>query len=258
MESLYNSGASAAAAPSSITSMVFYVVIVVFIGLIGLIIIHYTYKPIFGKTSILSGGSGTVYWDSEIQTKHEKLIAEKTPIGDRYCDYSFCFDMIIDDALAGTGTTNDRPIMYRGTDAGNAYTAENNNFTIVLDKEMNDLIVKVKCREATGNESTIVAVVDNLPTQREFTIGVVLSETFMEIYLNGRLYRTRSFGSAKLLSTAGDFKNGIGADGTYARIKRLRLWEDVVTADTMRSFAATVSPSFSSKLTAGGQGTCSA
>lgn len=257
MESLYNSGA-AASAPSSITSMVFYVVIVVFIGLIGLIIIHYTYKPIFGKTSILSGGSGTVYWESEIQTKHEKLLQDKTPIGSRYCDYSLCFDMIIDDVLAGTGTTNDRPIMYRGKEAGNAYSADNNNFIMVLDKEMNDLIVKVKCKEANGNESTVVAVVDNLPTQREFTIGFVLSESFMEVYLNGHLYRTRSFGNAKLMSTAGDFKNGIGADGTYARIKRLRLWEDVVTADSMRSFAATVSPSFSSKLTAGGQGTCSA
>ena len=257
MQSLYNSGTSAAAS-TSITSTLFYVVVVVFIGLIALIIVHYTYKPIFGKTSILSGGSGTVYWEDQVQSKHEKLLQDKTPIGSRYCDYSLCFDMIIDDAMAGTGTTKDRPIMYRGTDAGNGYTVDNNNFIMALDKDMNDLKVMVKCKEATGQESTVVAVVDNLPTQREFTIGFILSESFMEIYLNGKLYRTRSFGNAKLLSTAGDFKNGIGADGTYARIKRLRLWEDVVTADTMRSFASTVSPSFSSKLTAGGQGTCAA
>lgn len=254
MNAFYNTGQTKEV---NTTSILFYVIIIVFIGLISLIIIHYTYKPIFGKTSILSGGNGVVYWEEEIQTKHATIKTEKTAIGSRYCDYSLSFDMIIDDALAGTGSDMYRPLLYRGT-TGTGYTVENNNFSVVLDKDINDLIIMVKCKEDTGNESTVVVVVDNLPTQREFTIGFVLSESFMEVYLNGRLYRTKSFGRSKLMSIAGDFKNGITADMTYARIKRLRLWEDIVDADTMYAFTSKVVPSFSAKLGGGGQGTCGA
>ena len=253
MDAFYNTGANTSG--KNTTSMLFYAVIIIFIGLIALVIIHYTYKPVFGKSSILSGGKGELYWEEELQSKHATIKTEKTAIGNRYCNYSLCFDMIIDDPISGTGTGKHRPLFYRGN--GNDASNDNNNFVIVLDKDVNDLHVMVKCSE-DDKQSTSVIVVENLPTQREFTIGFVLSESFMEVYLNGRLYKTASFGSAKLMSIGGDFKPSITADITYARIKRLRLWEDIVDTETMYAYSSKVSPSFTSKGMTIFQGTCGA
>ena len=71
----------------------------------------------------------------------------------------------------------------------------------------------------------------------------------MEVYLNGRLYSTQTFvGGAKLKDNVGNFTDLIGGlGGTYCRIKRLRIWDSVVDAATMRTYAEAVSPPFTPK-----------
>lgn len=229
-------GSAVARNGTNITSILFYAVIVVFIGLVVLVIIHYTYRPIFGKKSILSGDAGTVYWETEQQSQHDDIQTVKTALGDRYCDYSFVFDMIIDDPLAGTGSDVARPVMKREA------TGSVSNIEITLDKDVNDLHIRLTCKE---DENTVypVVVVENLPTRKGFTIGIILTETFMEVYLNGRLYKTKTFGAAKLMDVAGNFKSGMRA-GAYGRMKRWRLWPSVMDAETMRTYGARVEPAF--------------
>ena len=244
-------GSAVASSGTSITGILFYAVIVVFIGLVVLVIIHYTYKPIFGKKSILSGDAGTVYWETEQQSLHDDIDTAKTALGDRYCDYSFVFDMIIDDPLAGTGSGAARPVMKREA------TGSISNIEIELDKDVNDLHIKLTCKE---DENIVypVVVVENLPTRKGFTIGVILSETFMEVYLNGRLYKTKTFGAAKLMDVAGNFKSGIRT-GSYGRMKRWRLWPSVVESETLRTYGGRVEPAFAviPMMSTGGE-TCAA
>lgn len=236
----------------NITSLLFYAVVIVFIGLVVLVIIHYTYRPIFGKKSMLSGDAGTVYWETDQQSQHEDIATAKTALGDRYCDYSFVFDMIIDDPLAGTGSGAARPVMKREAAAGAT------NVVIELDKDVNDLHIKVSCKEGE-NEVFPVVVVENLPTRKGFTIGVILSEMFMEVYLNGRLYKTKTFGSAKLLDVGGNFKSGVRSSA-YGRLKRFRLWPSVADAETMRTYGGRVEPAFKviDMIGSGEVGSCSA
>ena len=246
-------GSAVASSGTSITGILFYAVIVVFIGLVVLVIIHYTYKPIFGKKSILSGDAGTVYWETEQQSLHDDIATATTALGDRYCDYSFVFDMIIDDPLSGTGTGAARPVMERIVGGSDIYK----NITIELDKDVNDLNIRVACKE-DENKVDVVVVVENLPTRRGITIGVILSETFMEVYLNGRLYKTKTFGSAKLLDVGGNFKTGMRT-GAYGRMKRFRLWPSVVDAETLRTYGGHVEPAFKviPMMSTGGE-TCAA
>lgn len=251
----YNTGYGGSA---NITTILFYVFVVILISLVTLVIIHYTYKPIFGKkSSLLSGNSGTVYWEKEDSVTHTPIPESSTSLGSRYCNYSICFDMIVDDALSGTGSTSDRAVLRRGKAGSIDCDTTDNNFIIVLDKSVNDLYVKIKCEEPDGNKPIVALTVDNLPTQRDFTLGLVLSESFMEVYLNGALYQTKSFGTAKLIATAGDFKTGLGPDTTYSRIKRLRIWDDIIDADTMRAYAGSVEPRFTQYNGARMSGTCS-
>lgn len=235
----------------NITSILFYAVIVVFIGLVILVIIHYTYKPIFGKKSILSGDAGTVYWETEQQSQHDDIQTATTPLGNRYCDYSFVFDMIIDDPLAGTGSGAARSVMKREA------TGAVSNIDIALDKDVNDLHIRLTCKE---DENTVypVVVVENLPTRKGFTIGIILTETFMEVYLNGRLYKTKTFGAAKLMDVAGNFKSGLRSDA-YGRMKRFRLWPSVVDTESMRTYGGRVEPAFKviPMMSTGGE-TCAA
>lgn len=246
----YGYNTRAASSGMNITSLLFYAVIVVFIGLVVLVIIHYTYKPIFGKKSILSGDAGVVYWESEVDQNQADIETVKTALGNRYCDYSFVFDMIIDDPLAGTGSGSARPVLRR--EAAGGLT----NIVIELDKDVNDLHIKVSCKEGE-NEVVPVVVVENLPTRKGFTIGVILTELFMEVYLNGRLYSTKTFGSAKLLDVGGNFKSG-ARGSAYGRLKRFRLWPSVADAEAMRTYGGRVEPAFkvADMVGSGEGGTC--
>lgn len=244
----YGYNTRAASSGMNITSILFYAVIVVFIGLVVLVIIHYTYKPIFGKKSVLSGDAGVVYWENE--QDQADIETAKTALGNRYCDYSFVFDMIIDDALGGTGSGEARPVLRREAVGGSS------NIVIELDKDVNDLHIKVSCKEGE-NDVFPVVVVENLPTRKGFNIGVILTEMFMEVYLNGRLYSTKTFGNAKLLDAGGNFKSG-ARGSAYGRLKRFRLWPSVADAEAMRTYGGRVEPAFKvvDMIASGEVGTC--
>jgi hypothetical protein len=232
---------------SPVMSALFYILIVIFIILFVLIIIHFTYKPIFSGR-LLSGDSGKIFWENEKRSSGSIVSSNEAAIGNRYCEYSLCFDMIIDDPLNGTGSA-DRLLLRRGA-------GDKNNFTMALDKELNDLIIKISTVENT-RDTVETFVIENLPTDKGFTIGFVLSETFAEIYLNGRLYSTRTFSrGVKLKDNLGNFIDSLS--GQHSRTKRLRIWNSVVTASTMRTYADTVSPPFTPKSSYVAGGSCSA
>ncbi len=200
---------------------------------------------------VLSGDSGRIYWESEKRQPGAKVSSQEIGLDNRYCEYSLCFDMIIDDALARTGA-DPRPILRRGAADGST-----NNFAISLDKQLNDLHIEVSTMQG-ATDTTELFVLDNLPTDKGFTIGFVLSESFMEVYLNGQLYSTKTFkGGSKLKSNAGDFYDMMTQDSSFGRTKRLRLWNSVVDAPSMRTYAGTVSPPFTPKTSyVSGGGSC--
>ena len=225
---------------STVTNILFYTLIIGFIAIIILVIMHFTYKPIFGAGSVLSGDAGTVYWEDEA-TAHPD-VSSNCP--SKYYNFSICFDIIVDNTFNSTPGGN----ILLHTDS------TNNNVRFFLDASKNDLTFEVKTREQTTNgttEGTSSIVFTNVPVRKEFTIGYVLTDKFMEAYINGSLYKTQTFAPAVLKpndSASLVFRDVAKLnESTGVRIKRLRFWNKVVGPDVMRAYGASVSPSFSPK-----------
>jgi hypothetical protein len=241
-----NSGGSS----STLMNILFYGLIITFVALIILVIIHFTYKPVFG--SVLSGGdNGHVKWEDEKSSTHEDVSANMCDTV--YYNFSLCFDMILD--VNHTGGSNVSILSQTSPNgAGEA------NFTFFLEPNKNDLhfIVKTKDGDNIGTKEIIIS---NVPIRKEFNVGFILSDKFMEAYVNGALYKTQVFPApARLLenSTTLVFRDELKTSSAQpVRIKRLRLWGSIVSPDVMRAYGSTVSPSFKLESDNVADGTCS-
>ena len=230
---------------STVTNILFYTLIIGFIAIIVLVIMHFTYKPIFGAGSVLSGDAGTVYWEDEA-TAHPD-VSSNCP--SKYHNFSICFDIIVDNTFTST-TSGEKNILLHTT------TNDISNVAFYMESAKNDLVFKVQTRQTNpinnvNTDAYSSIVFTNVPVRKEFTIGYVLTDKFMEAYINGSLYKTQTFAPAVLKpndSASLVFKDIAKLnESTGVRIKRLRFWNKVVGPDVMRAYGASVSPSFSPK-----------
>ena len=245
-----NTGSSPGSS-STIMNILFYGLVITFIALIILVIIHFTYKPVFGTAGgVLSGDSGLVKWEDELSSTHEDVSAN---ICDTvYYNYSLCFDMILDvNYLGGENLkilTQKSPVV-----------TDEPNFIFYLDASKNDLhfIVKTKDGDNIGTKEIIIS---NVPIRKEFNVGFILSDKFMEAYVNGALYKTQVFPApARLKESTTNlvFRDELKTSSAPpVRIKRLRLWGSIVSPDVMRAYGSTVSPSFKMESDNVADGTC--
>ncbi len=232
-------------------NLLFYGLLIAFAALIILVIVHFTYKPVFGTAGgVLSGDAGVVKWEDELSSTHEDVSANLCDTV--YYNYSLCFDMIIDT----TFTSSANQIILTNVPAS---TGTPPNFEFYLDASKNDLIFKVP----TSDNNNSFIVLSNMPIRKEFTIGFVLSDKFMEAYVNGALYKTQVFPAPVRLkeNLARDlvFRDGLkGSNAPPVRMKRLRLWGSIVSPDVLRAYASAVSPSFKLEADNIAEGTCGA
>jgi len=226
------------------------IVTVALVVFILLVIVHYTIRPIFrtreagpGIIPIPTVGKDAtgIYWTD----RSKPLSSADTVLGENDAgtvNYSMTIDILIQDPSVQSAA--DRPIFWRSSrevpdtptnSNGPAITqmVGNFNFAIYLANSTNDLIVSVL---TTGGQIESVAVA-NIPVGAPFRIGVILSERFLEVYLNGRLYKTRNLASSPL-AAAGSFMPASGPYKDMAVVRNLRLWKGTISPAEMRYLPA--------------------
>ena len=107
----------------------------------------------------------------------------------------------------------------------------NVNLALVLEKYTNDIRIMTTLNDAAHSKENIL--LKNIPVGTPFTIGCVVGSNYMEVYMNGRLYETRTFNA-----NPGDFINGIFPpaetnNGTFV-VRNLRIWPHAVSPSVMR------------------------
>jgi len=106
--------------------------------------------------------------------------------------YGITIDVKIDDEfpqsiIPGTGnTSNERIFFIIGS-------LESPKLQISLDNSINTVYVKSYSGDNRSNPKA--ALIENVPVHTPFRIGVVVYTTYVETYLNGKLYSTVQFGS---------------------------------------------------------------
>lgn len=239
-----------------------YTLAILLILLLILAFVHYTITPIF---QLQPGGSG--YIRVPFMDASEKLWPpSSTPY--TVPDISNC---AVNNALLSTNWSmsldicimnsqkqvliEDKPgfrlIFNRGGTTPTEKTGDGSitsvitgyNIAIGLLKDTNDLIVSMY--NGKGNPENIFLA--NVPTQRPFRIGVIAMDNAFEVYLNGKLAKTRKLVTSipKLSSTAPRpaFQGPQGASmNQVARVGNLLLWTQVVSPSVMKHATPALMP----------------
>jgi hypothetical protein len=124
------------------------------------------------------------------------------------------------------------PVASRDGGIGSLITGH--NIAIGLLKDTNDLYISV----TTGNGQDGI-LMQNVPTQTPFRVGVVIHQNMIEAYLNGKLKTTKQLSSAipPLSSTSSDLLFQGPLEGTprqVARVGNLLLWTQPVSPSVMK------------------------
>jgi len=116
--------------------------------------------------------------------------------------YAFTADVLINDEfpkdLSSLPPGTDRTFLVLRTGAF-AQSDANTKIEISLNNTINT--VKVTVRSSSGLES---AEIENVPIHTSFRIGVVKTPSYMDVYLNGKLYKTRKLSGTSAAIATGD------------------------------------------------------
>ena len=216
--------------------------------LVILLIVHYTIKPIF---KINDAGPGMIpvptvgkeasglYWTKSAGS----LNSSETALGaedNGTFNYSLSVDMLIIDP--NVSATVDRPILTRSDSQFSSAPVAvegvsivqqvgNYNLAMYLDKETNDLIVSTMSTTEAGAVIENV-LIENVPIQKPFRVGVVMGNRYMEVYYNGKLHATRQL-AGQPLAVSGTFIPPTGNFSAMADVRNLRIWKGVITPPEM-------------------------
>ena len=228
-----------------------YILGIFLIIMVILVIINYTITPIFrlypggpGYIPVPGGDTSQLYW---------KTTKDTAPMSDASSNvvgiasqWSFAIDIDIKNPMHVSQSP--RVLFHRSNSAtfdpsGTANAAPsptpttlkallgNYNVAIALLPDTTDLVVSV-LNSSTGMENVIL---QNVPVQTPFRVGVILSDTAMEVYLNGMLQRTRTFESGTTpFNATGIFFPPQGINAETARVANLHLWNSSISANQMR------------------------
>jgi hypothetical protein len=109
-------------------------------------------------------------------------------------------------------------------------SVNNYNVAIALAPGNTDLVISVL--NSDGNPDNIL--VPNVPVKEPFRIGVVLLSTVFEVYLNGKLVRTRRYTSGSPGNYAGPFRPPTGNVAKSVKMGNLILWNRIASAGNIR------------------------
>lgn len=244
-------GSSDPSSPSKAKPILLTLLTVALIGFIILVIVHFTIRPIFRSGSADPGlipiptlGSDTTghYWkaaSAPLQSADTVLTGNQSGT----MDFSLSVDVLIHNP--NVKSAGNRPIFWRSDkqvpdSAANLPEGANIvreigifNFAAYLAPQTNDLIVSV----LNGQSELESVVVQNVPTGEPFRLGIILTGLFLEVYINGKLYRTRNLTSPPL-PVVGSFMPPGGPYADMAAVRNLRIWRGTVPPAKMRYLPA--------------------
>jgi hypothetical protein len=234
--------------PTNWTSILYKVLIVLLILLTVAIFIHFTIKPIFRFSTSpdapiplpfgFGGVKGDLYWNIE----EPYTIVEstgQTHMHPNAYDYTMTMDILVVDpnlsVLKPDLSGNDRLIFCRSNVSSitnfNKSDTGLYNLAIYMEAANNDIIVATTTSKGTTSYINNVVVRD-VPYGKPFRLGVVLSEHYMEVYVNSKLHKTKTL--------TGQPKGSIGyyipsPHENIFKMKNFQVWSRILAPKEIRA-----------------------
>ena len=214
----------------------FGIAIIIFIIML---FIHFFITPIFssqpgapGIVTLPGLDKGVLFWN---KSSPEVILNSVLPIQNMEYGYSFIMDIFIINPHVHF-STHPRILFRRGgtlkaTPTGKALAGIIEDYNIVgaLLPDTNDLNISVL---NTSNHSES-ALIQNIPVQEPFRLGVVFMNQALEVYINGHLMKTHAF-SAPPKSVKGNFYPLSGTEIPLAKLQNFKLWPSILSSPEIR------------------------
>jgi hypothetical protein len=223
---------------SGISRIIAYILSIVVVIFVILLFIHFFIKPVFilrpgspGIIRVPGFDDGTLFWN---KTNPGQIQNKNLPIHQQYFNYSLIIDMFIQNPLQFS--SHPRVLFSRGAEykqkpSGDTLLGvmDNYNLVIALLPDTNDLIISVLNKD--NNMENII--ISNIPVQEPFRLGVIMMENALEVYMNGRLMKTKTF-SAPPKDVKGDIYPALGIEANIAKLRNLKIWNRILTTSEIR------------------------
>jgi hypothetical protein len=231
---------------SGIAQKVALAVFALFIVAIILVFVHFFIRPIFPQsllTNIPGFKDEKLFWTNGTA---DIISGIQNPFHNQSSNYTFMVDTQIDYPTATLGAP--RLLLYRGDQPCKLTGLKPNetlltilpqfNFAVHMDKENNDVYVSVMTNTESSTAPESISIT-NYPVEKPIRLTVVVTDKLMEVYLNGALYKTKTF-DGQLNSIKGSIYPipSIISESSmpFGRIQNLRLWNRVLNANEIRSY----------------------
>jgi len=219
--SSYFSGSSSSTGSFTWTSIIGYLISILTMLLIILLLVHYFIRPIFQMSP---GGAGFIpvpgLNDNEVFWKVKTILAPiddiKTAVSKVSFNWSMTLDIVIKNPMS-LGTAN-RVFFSRGS-----------LLTVALMPTTTDMVVTV--RNSANNEEPLT--IKNVPVLTPFRLGIVIMDRAVEVYINGKLLRSRTLASTPL-DGGGTFNPPQGPMAELASVNNLIIWKRTLSPSEIR------------------------
>ena len=229
----------------SIGRILAYVLSIIIILLVILLFVHFFITPIF---KFFPGGPGIIsipgYDDGQLlwTTATTGPISNKDlSIASLIYGYTINLDVFVENPLQFS--TKPRIFFSRGaskqeTPSGDTLLGLLSNYNLVaaLLPDTNDLIISV----LNKNNNMENIIVPNIPIQEPFRLSMVVMEQALEVYINGKLLKTRKF-LATPKDVKGDINSTSGIESNVIKVHNLKVWPRILTVSEVRESTPSLS-----------------
>jgi len=240
-----NIGSAGAGIGSSIARILSYVLAIFVVIMVILLFINFFITPIFrlrpggpGIIPVPGFDDGKLFWN---KNSAGQILNKNLPIASQSFGYTMNLDVFVQNPLQFS--RHPRVFFSRGatkteTPSGDTLLGVLSNYNIAagLLPDTNDLIVSVLNKD--NNMESVV--IPNIPIQEPFRLSMVVMEQALEVYINGHLMRTRSFG-APPKSVEGDIYPAAGIEANVVLVRNLKIWSRILTTSEIREASPALS-----------------
>jgi hypothetical protein len=221
-----------------------YVIGIIIVVIVLSLLIHYYITPIYslqpgapGIISVPGFDDGIIFWDGSGKYPAMGVIKnDDLPIKSAYCDYSLIVDMFIQNPLQFSQYS--RILLRRGDPTSIKATPtskeiigamSNYNLVVALQPDTTDMVVSVM-NAGGGMENVII---ENIPVQEPFRLGIVVMQNALEVYINGFLMKTRKINNG-LKDVGGDLAPASNSELSIAKMQNLKIWTRILSTPEIR------------------------
>jgi hypothetical protein len=213
-----------------------YLIGILIIVIILSLLIHYFITPVYslhpgtpGIISIPGFDDGTIFWNGSGSYPGVSVIQNKDlPIVNTYFNYSLIVDVFIQNPMQFS--KHPRIILSRGAVTNSAPSgdhitgvASTYNLVVALKPDTTDMIISV----LNINNQPENVIIENAPVQQPFRLGIIVMQQAMEVYINGKLVKTRKY-TTSLMDVKGDISPAVGVESNIAKLQNLKIWQRIL------------------------------